>query len=474
LSALEGVSARALVLCAALVGPLVVGATATVNPRYTIIGAATVGLVVFMLYRLVYGLAAFTVLVSFEQMPFVGDRPISKALGAVLVFSWLIDIARRREMPLLHRDHPVLSGAATGLMVWALVSATWATNVGAVRASATRLLLVVVLLFVAYSAIRSLSDLRLIVWAFMAGTFATCTYGFVTSDYEAGRLIGGVHDPNFLAALAVAALTFAFFFLALRPTPRVRLVLLLFIATFAITIVQTQSRGGIVGLAAALVLSIALAGPLRAHAIATAFIVVSVGLAYITTVAAPEYRHRISAVSEAGTSGRSDEWRIAAAMARDHPLLGVGLGNFKVVEPDYADENINLQNVEFVIQDQLVAHSTYLEPLAELGAIGLALFLTVIAGCYASALRGLRVLGGSHRRSSEIVTRATIASASALLVSYAFLSAQYDKQLWLVLAMLASTGTVARSSALEPSIGARRSRTARGAASDAQLSVATR
>lgn len=68
-------------------------------------------------------------------------------------------------------------------------------------------------------------------------------------------------------------------------------------------------------------------------------------------------------------SGRGDYWRVAAEMAREEPLLGQGAGSF---EAHWLLE----RPVAFHARD---AHNLYLETLAELGPLGLALLLGTLA-----------------------------------------------------------------------------------------------
>ena len=71
----------------------------------------------------------------------------------------------------------------------------------------------------------------------------------------------------------------------------------------------------------------------------------------------------------ASGNGRSDYWRVARTMVRDEPLLGTGAGSF---EARWFRE----RSVAFHARD---AHNLYLETLAELGPVGLALLLASLA-----------------------------------------------------------------------------------------------
>ncbi len=71
----------------------------------------------------------------------------------------------------------------------------------------------------------------------------------------------------------------------------------------------------------------------------------------------------------ASGNGRSEYWRVAGVMIREEPLLGGGAGSF---EAHWFRE----RSVAFHARD---AHNLYLETLAELGPVGLALLLGTLA-----------------------------------------------------------------------------------------------
>ncbi len=71
----------------------------------------------------------------------------------------------------------------------------------------------------------------------------------------------------------------------------------------------------------------------------------------------------------ASGNGRSDYWRVARSMVSEEPLLGTGAGSF---ETHWFRE----RSVAFHARD---THNLYLETLAELGPVGLALLLGTLA-----------------------------------------------------------------------------------------------
>src|SRR5207344_3003821 len=134
------------------------------------------------------------------------------------------------------------------------------------------------------------------------------------------------------------------------------------------------------------------------------------------------------------TSGRLDEWRVALRVYSGHPIGGVGLGNYQVVEPSYTTQTIDISAVQEFINVPLVVHNTYLQFLSELGVIGLFLFLAVV-------VIPLRLAGRALRRLQqpvgeiEFAARGLVAGVIGLLTAYVFLSGELEKPLWLLLAL---------------------------------------
>jgi tetratricopeptide (TPR) repeat protein len=79
----------------------------------------------------------------------------------------------------------------------------------------------------------------------------------------------------------------------------------------------------------------------------------------------------------ASGNGRSDYWRVALGQAADHPVLGAGAGG-------YERRWMRERPTSFGARD---AHSLYLETLAELGPIGLALLLAALAAPVVALVR---------------------------------------------------------------------------------------
>jgi len=132
-------------------------------------------------------------------------------------------------------------------------------------------------------------------------------------------------------------------------------------------------------------------------------------------------------VDDSAIRGRLSEFRSAAQMFGDHPLLGVGSGNYEVHYTKYA-QAIALDGR----REERQAHSLYLEVAAENGLVGLGVF----CGLLGFAGVGVRRARDAFRASGDtdlahLSTGIGIAFAGYLLGSV-FLHLSYPRFFWVL------------------------------------------
>jgi hypothetical protein len=129
------------------------------------------------------GLVLFTLVISLEYVPGMQSGvALAKPAGAVLAAAWAAElIARKEDTRFLYRDRPVLAACAIGVAVWALASSLWAVDSGIAVSSAFRLAQGSILLFVVYTALRTLRDMRLVVGAYILGALLAMLSGISSS-----------------------------------------------------------------------------------------------------------------------------------------------------------------------------------------------------------------------------------------------------------------------------------------------------
>jgi O-antigen ligase len=122
-------------------------------------------------------------------------------------------------------------------------------------------------------------------------------------------------------------------------------------------------------------------------------------------------------------------------MAEAKPVTGVGAGNFPVSSIHYLLAPGAIVRDDFIVDTPKVAHNIYLETWAELGLVGLALFLTIIGFCLACGLRGAWAFARAGDRTMELLSRTVVVGTVGMLAAAFFNSLQYLKPIWLMLAL---------------------------------------
>jgi len=142
----------------------------------------------------------------------------------------------------------------------------------------------------------------------------------------------------------------------------------LWVAGALACLVFTLSKGGWIAFGVGAVAFCAMLGKdfARRHVRAFLGVAAAVALLAAALVAARIVPRHVLRDAVASYDVRIGYWRGALAMARDHPVAGVGLGTFGA---NYARYRWPLARVA------QAAHNDYLQVLAELGVIGLAAFL---------------------------------------------------------------------------------------------------
>lgn len=106
-------------------------------------------------------------------------------------------------------------------------------------------------------------------------------------------------------------------------------------------------------------------------------------------------RLQIGLKNDENTRARFLFWGVGFEMLREHPLLGVGANNYEVAFPEararFAERHPNSPLVS--LNEQLLviyAHNEYVQMAAELGVVGLALFMLFASALAFAFLRALR------------------------------------------------------------------------------------
>jgi O-antigen ligase len=122
-------------------------------------------------------------------------------------------------------------------------------------------------------------------------------------------------------------------------------------------------------------------------------------------------------------------------MVEDHPVNGVGVGNFQTSSIHYLLRPGAIQRDEFIVDRPQITHNSYLNVLAELGVVGAVLFAGILTAGFLAALRAANEFRKRDNNDMETLARALVLALVALFVADFFASDQLNKELWLLLGL---------------------------------------
>jgi len=437
-----------------LVSPAAVGAAGGLAA--VVVGAAMtqritlgLGLAIAVVYvalvfsNLPLAIGVWVVIVFLSGFPGLGGVPTASSI--VLLVAW-IGILGSGTAPLraMASQHARLIAGVLALTTWFALTIAWATNPSLGAQSLKTLVIALATFMIVATTVTSRDVVRLIASAFVAGAVVAVVLAQAieglhpaasavrTAAIDDARLQSGASDPNYLAAVVVAALVLAGGLAAFDRRARVRLTLAAGSLVLLYGLLATQSRGGFLAAIAALLCALAIFKSGRGQVLLG--IVVVCALAAFFFALNPLALQRVTTL-DGGGNGRAQLWDIAWLVARDHPLGGVGTGNFVEVERDYLREAEPQRFSELIAERPHVVHNLYLQTLAETGVVGLVLLLALIVALLRTFLRAARRFDDLGDGAMASLARALFVALIGMLTASFFLSNGTDRRYWILFAL---------------------------------------
>lgn len=243
---------------------------------------------------------------------------------------------------------------------------------------------------------------------------------------------------------------------------------MLMLLTLIVALVQTSPRPwerrmlqvGAIGVAVRAIVTYSRGAFLAAGALALFYLIYSerrlrsaLGIVAICLIVIPvlpgqfwDRMNTITASEEArdeSTAGRLHFWQVALRMAEANPVIGVGFNAFKYAYATYDPS-------EGGFGEDKAVHSSWFGALAELGIVGFALYVLMLAQTVILCHRAIRLTGnsteGSHIRA---FARALEGCVVVAIVGGTFLHIQYSEMLWHLFGLGIAVDSVAQRE-LEP------------------------
>jgi hypothetical protein len=220
------------------------------------------------------------------------------------------------------------------------------------------------------------------------------------------RFRGLLQDPNELALVSTLAVPFAFALFELRRTPfRLSLAAVTLLLVGAVNF-MTRSRSGMMAFAA--MMGVYLLRRLRW---------LGLGLAVLAAIPLLLLGGRSGGEAEESAELRLGYWAAAIQMARESPLLGVGMAQFTDHQPQ-------------------TAHSSMMLILGETGIPGLLFWTALMYAAFKTTLTILRREPSPEALPARAWSSALLAALTGFSVSALFLSLTYHYILWILLGLV--------------------------------------
>ena len=270
-------------------------------------------------------------------------------------------------------------------------------------------------------------------------------YHNVYAHFRPGWITG---DPNYFTASALIGLPVALAFSCAPIEWWKRAVAAGCMLVTLVAVGLAASRGGLLGLGA-----MALVFAWRKHCLAILLLACMAALPpLILWQNSPLNRLLHPTISDTQSSdSRLALWQAGVDMIAAHPVAGIGLGEFKPEVEEYAAQHKDLDHI---------AHNTYLELAAEMGVPALCGFLLILFSSQRTLARMWREASANADSQPNAAALPPWAGEAALglqtgmlgfAISAFFLSAQYTKLFWLLIALCAAVRGLLEEQALEPS-----------------------
>ena len=241
-------------------------------------------------------------------------------------------------------------------------------------------------------------------------------YHTVSSGFRPGGKVLG--DANYFSLAAMLTLPIGYFYLMSEPRPFYRRVTVVCVLITSVAIAVSGSRGGLLALFAFIAFVVMRSRRrLRNFCLLVLILIPPMLLVPknpISRMLKPDVADRLAVRT------RIETWKAGIRMCKEHPLMGIGLGEFKTLIGTYAEDP----------RLSKLAHNTYLEIAAELGIVCLIVYLFLIFETYRSLRWTSEIAKRMHAPLLYGIATGMQGGIVGFLVSSFFLSAEYVKVFW--------------------------------------------
>lgn len=394
------------------------------------------------LFLLIY--IGFTYARPEDYFPFFRLLHIPMILTLLLGAIWLL----KADKTALRDPLVILFGVFIGL---AALSVTFAVNGYWVYQSTKLLVLHLLIALVLLSFVRG-AMLNRFIGLWLALHVFIAVKGMVMGGTYGRGFLG---DENDLALTLNMAIPYAYFLSQSRNNSLAKRIFYLVAACILVLgVIMTYSRGGFVGLVAAIG-GILMYSKNRVRN----FLAVALLGGLLLLVVPQSYYKEIGTIEggfqELGEDTRAARiylWKRGWEMFLDNPVLGVGAGNFQWNVAKYELRTPEFDPRTFHLHGGTVSHSIYFTLIPEFGLVGTSVYIAMVVMLFVRLKRlGTTTEASNTNLSDEIplMARATSASLLAFLAGGAFITVLYYPNFWYLLGVATALEYTARATTKE-------------------------
>lgn len=351
-----------------------------------------------------------------DWIPGAAAMPFAKISGFLALASFFVNVLLERRGLLSLPREMIFLILLFGQLCLAVPFSIW--RGGSFRIAVTQFSEVVLITIVIAMTTSSLVRLRRLMFVH-AASVAVMTAVAVWTDRTMGGVysrmrgvVGGVFDnPNELAISVALVFPFCFWFLLGTRGPVRKATWAVCMAMMSYAVLMTYSRAGLLALLTALIVCVLEFG-LKGRRHSLVILAGLAGLCLLLFSGPVRYGERVGSMfnPDSDPTGsaqqRKELLRRGLDLTAEHPLFGVGPGNFQVVSGNW-----------------LATHNTYTELSSEAGIPALILFLLVFGRTFFNARRARQLASGDV--SFLLLAGALRASLAAFVVGAFFEDTAY-------------------------------------------------
>ncbi len=381
--------------------------------------------------RPIVGVHLFVMTLYVESL-FSENVLVMKAIGASILASWLLNVAVRRTTRL---SLNLLIVAIALMVIWCGVTTIVARDAQEAISRTFQFAQLAVATLMFSSVLDTTAKIRsvyaaIVLWTCISTVIALVMYYVGMTPVASGL----AHNRNALAMYIDFAIICSCVLYQVSESPAGKAIFLSIFPILFLGLALTLSRAGLIMLMLALLLVwFRLAREGRFFSVIGSTLAMVVLVSFLLPDA---FWRRAGSIVPAiehqeDTFGlRVKIWRVSLEIIKDHPIAGVGAGNFLMEFGRYAHGRF--------LWRHLSPHSSYVGMATETGLVGLGLFILVLLsgmGTARSAMRAGHLVGDSQVRLLAVVAEASI---FAQIVGCFAGDGEVQKILWIMFGMALS------------------------------------